>query len=565
MPVLKNMSVAFWAARKRQKKNARLEFQLKDPNTFLFKTRYVSNHDCFEPFTCVSRCNYEVDKGELPRVFNIAAENDFEIVPVPDYVEAALAFDVNHAFDEAFTETEIWKKMFDFQKEGVRAVVTRFGGRAIIGDEMGLGKTLQALALCKYYKHKRVLVICPAYLRYNWEAEIKKWIGEWTNIIMIKKGTDDIDDEDGFVITSYELATKKKDDLKRLKYQMAVVDESHYLKGHRTKRTRGLTPVLKKMTHTILLTGTPCLNRPCELFSQAHIVRPEYFKKWRPYTKRYCDGQMSPLGFYEFGGKSNQSELHWLSKQTVMIRRMKKDVLKDLPPKIRTQMYLPTPPGKSRPLKPLFQEWKQINKEIRTMVPCSKEIKEAAFRRKTIIGQLFLKTGEAKLSAVQTVIKDLVAQDVKFIVFAYHMSFMDGICETLAASNTTYMRIDGSTSLEKRNEYVDDFQNGKIQVAVLSLLAASTGLTLTACSTLLFAQLYYVPGVMAQAEDRINRIGATQTSDIRYLIAKDTLDEHLYKMLNWKLETLHNLLDGQHEEGLDGLTVDLENDYKLTS
>tara|TARA_B100000902_G_scaffold377511_1_gene409818 strand:- start:9771 stop:11117 length:1347 start_codon:yes stop_codon:yes gene_type:complete len=434
-------------------------------------------------------------------------------------------------------------------------VVEKFDGKALIADEMGLGKTLQAIAVAKYYKHNRVLVVCPAYLRYNWCTEIKKWLGEHTNTVMINKGSDEIPDEDGYIITSYELATKKKDDLKKLQYEMAICDESHYLKGHRTKRTKGLTPVLKKMKHVILLTGTPALNRPCELYPQAHIIQPQFFKKWKTYTERYCNGQMSPLGFYDFSGRSNQSELTWLSRKTVMIRRVKRDVLTDLPPKLRTQIYLPTPYGKSKKLKPFFEEWKDINKKIRTMVPCSAEIKKAGFRRKCIISKLFMMSAEAKISAVQQYIKDMVAQDINFIIFAYHMEFMDHICETLDSLDTTYMRIDGSTPSKKRNENVEAFQNKQVKVAVLSLGAASTGLTLTACSTLIFSELYYVPGTILQAEDRIHRVSQKNQCDIRYLIAKDTLDEHIYKMLKFKLETLDKMLDGRADRTLDGNVV----------
>ena len=105
---------------------------------------------------------------------------------------------------------------------------------------------------------------------------------------------------------------------------------------------------------------------------------------------------------------------------------------------------------------------------------------------------------------------------------------------------------------------VEDFQNNKAQVAVLSILAASTGLTLTACSTVLFGELYFVPGTVLQAEDRIHRIGQKNTCDIRFLIAKDTLDDHVFKLLSYKLETLDNILDGRNDRSLTGEKVELE-------
>lgn len=133
------MSVAFWNARKRQKRNPRLEFQLKDPNTFLFKTRYITDADQspLACFTKITRCNYEITKNQLSEVLSIAAHKGWEVVPLPDYVEEALKFDINKPFDESFKETEIWNKMFQYQRDGVHMVITKFDGRCIIGDQMG--------------------------------------------------------------------------------------------------------------------------------------------------------------------------------------------------------------------------------------------------------------------------------------------------------------------------------------------------------------------------------------------------------------------------------------------
>ena len=133
------MSVAFWAARKRQKRNPRLEFQLKDPQTFLFKTKYITDADqsVLKHFTKISRCNYEITKEQLTEVLTIAAKAGWEVVPLPDYVEAALKFDITKPFDEKFKETDIWQKMFQYQRDGVHTVITKFDGKALIADEMG--------------------------------------------------------------------------------------------------------------------------------------------------------------------------------------------------------------------------------------------------------------------------------------------------------------------------------------------------------------------------------------------------------------------------------------------
>ncbi len=150
------------------------------------------------------------------------------------------------------------------------------------------------------------------------------------------------------------------------------------------------------------------------------------------------------------------------------------------------------------------------------------------------------------------VVKDMVDQGLKFIVFCYHKKLMDEIQEVCPSN----IRIDGDTPIEKRQQLVDDFQQGDVQVAVLSLLAASTGLTLTATSIVLFAELYFVPGTILQAEDRVHRIGQKSACDIRFIIAKGSLDEHIWKMLHYKLATLDTALDGRSDRTIKGERVE---------
>lgn len=534
------MSVAFFNARKRAKRNPIASFQLKSESVLLFRLKNKSS-PVFNEYR-VGR-KYQVDIDKLQPVLDLCRTHGFEVESLPDEVEKALTFNINIPFDETFCESALYKTMFEYQREGVRAVVCKFNGRCLIGDEMGLGKTLQAISVCQYYKHTRVLVICPAYLRYTWKHEINKWLE--TTVSVVNNGKDPLGD--GYLIISYELATKRVDELKALSFEIVVCDESHYLKGHLTKRTKNLTPLIKNIRHALLLTGTPALNRPCEIFPQAHILRSEYFKKWKPFTVRYCNGQMSPLGFYDFSGSSNKEELTWLLRKTVMIRRNKRDVLTELPAKCRSEVYVPIPRAKLKKMDPLFEEWKQLNADIPNMVPCSEEVQKAAFRRKCLVNELFHMTSRAKSDTVKTIVRNMVDQGLKFIVFCYHMQMMDDICQVL---EVPYIRIDGST--KNRQDLVNQFQTGDKQVAVLSLLAASTGITLTAANLVLFAELYYVPGTILQAEDRIHRVGQTKTCDIRYIIGEGSLDDYLFKMLYSKLETLDTVLDGRTDRKFKG-------------
>lgn len=546
-------SVAFWNARKRQKRTAHVVFQLKDPDTLVFRLKYIANNTPLKNIKKISRCEYEIRTDQLQEVVTICDKHGWEVIPFPDTVQKALEYDIHMPFDDSFKETHLWKCMFPYQKEGVEKIITSFNSKALLADSMGLGKSLQALALFNYIsreRHIKLLIICPAYLRFTWANEIEKWCpGTTTSVILTGK---DSLDKPSPLIVSYELAAKKAKELKRMKFGMVICDESHYMKSHKTKRTKAITPLVKSIPKALLLTGTPALNRPVEMFAQLHMLRPTFFPKYKQYTERYCDGKISPIGYYDASGMSNNHELTWLVRKTCMVRRLKRDVMSDLPDKIRSEIYLQLSRKSVRPMDPLFKRWKELNQTIPNMVPASDEIKKAGFERKCLISELFRMTSVAKVDVVKKVVQDMVDQGIKFIVFCYHKKLMDAIQEVCPS----HIRIDGNTPQKKRQELVDDFQQGDAQVAILSLLAASTGLTLTACSTMLFGELYFVPGTILQAEARIHRISQKNNCDIRYIIAKGSLDEHIYKMLNFKLATLDTALDGRSDRTIKGKRVE---------
>ena len=528
------MNLAYINSLKNKNKDARIEIELKNENTFILHPKRM-DRKLLKTISSVCRVDskYEILISKVSELETL----NVELCMPPKAVMKELESSSKFEFNEEFKQTELYKTMFDYQKEGVKTVITKFNGKALIGDEMGLGKTLQALSLFKYYNPNKLVVICPAYLRYTWRREINKWCCMESTVI--NTGKDTIDGN--VVIISYELATKKVSELKD--YEMVVCDESHYLKGHKTKRTKTLTPYLKKTKYCILLTGTPALNRPYELYAQAHILRPDIYRSFKSYTQRYCNGHVCHLGFYDFSGSSNANELNWISHKSIMIRRLKRDVLTELPSKNRSEIYVNPTKRKLKPLDPLFKKWNTLNEKISAAVPGSDEIAKLSFERKVLIMEMYRTSSQCKVDSVKKIVKDMVSQGLKFIVFCYHKKFMDEI-ETVCNS---YIRIDGSTPHEKRQEYVDEFQNGEKDVAILSLLAASTGLTLTASSIVVFAELYFVPGTMLQAEDRIHRIGQKNACDIRYIIAEKTLDDYIFRMIVRKLDTLDTFLDGRDD------------------
>lgn len=422
-------------------------------------------------------------------------------------------------------------KLFPYQLEGVKRAIAH-GGRALIADEMGLGKSLQGIALALYYKDP-FCVICPSYLRFNWKSELQKWGVE--AMVVKKKEKPFV----GNIIISYDIAHKVID---RLVFKTVICDESHYMKNRKSLRARKIVPMLKRTPHVFLLTGTPALNRPVELFMQMHAVRPFFFRKYSDYVHRYCNAHQSFLGFLDVTGSSNEKELALLLKNTGMIRRLKRDVLTQLPEKRRSILHVE---GDRDPeIAALFEEWDGINRSIEKMD--LEDARKASFRRQQIVSELFRKTCHAKIRVVKRVVLDVLHQGIPFIVFCYHKAMVSALLEAIPEA----ISITGDTPMEARQAMVDEFQRGEKTVAILSMLAAGTGLTLTACSTILFAETYFVPGVLLQAEDRCHRIGQKDVVDVRYIIAEHTLDSRVHKKVLRKIDTLDACVDGRSDRDM---------------
>ncbi|VVC28544.1 Helicase superfamily 1/2, ATP-binding domain,Helicase, C-terminal,P-loop containing nucleoside [Cinara cedri] len=419
-------------------------------------------------------------------------------------------------------------ELYPFQQSGVQFGVSK-KGRCMIADDMGLGKTIQAIGIIKYYYDDfPLLIICPSSMRYTWEEEIREKMPNVpvTGIYVLSKVNEQFIDP-SVVITSYDLMTKSKDMLLKLKFGIVVFDESHSLKSEKSARTKVANSIGMKSTRCILLSGTPALSRPIELYTQVKIISKNKFISPIEYGVRYCNGRETSFG-WDFTGSSNMRELKVVLETQFMIRRLKTEVLKQLPQKIRNVVILKAENIKSR---------SQDMDDLESLVN-NKSLKKTQVRGALL--EYFNHTGEAKLPAICDYILNLLKEGQKFLVFAHHQKVMNGICEVLENNRTYYIRIDGKTSSEERKSVCDQFQSENIyRVAVLSICAANSGITLTAAKLVVFAELYWNPGILTQAEDRAHRIGQAETVTIQYLLAKGTADDHLWPLIQSKLNVLN--------------------------
>jgi len=431
----------------------------------------------------------------------------------------------------------------------------------LIGDEMGLGKTIQALGIINSDETmRRILIVVPASLRLNWKRECEKWLTRPMSVgiakTKVRKGEDKWPDVDVTII-NYEVLGKFAE-VQSTKWDMIIMDEAHYIKNYKAKRTQLATSL--KATRRILLTGTPILNRPKEIFSLVNYLDPEQWRSFFYFAKRYCNAHHNGYG-WDFDGANPKTlpELQARLRSTIMVRRLKKDVLKELPPK-RRQVIDVEANGASNAVKAEQAAYSRVedriaaakarvelakagdsDEEYKAAVAALQETMTLAF---TEISSARHDVALAKVPSVVEHVKNVLEDQDKVIVFAHHLDVIDKLVKELGEYGVVSLK--GSDSMESRQAAVDAFQNDpKTRVFVGSLKAAGVGITLTAASVVVFAELDWVPANMSQAEDRAHRIGQTDMVLVQHLVLDGSLDSHLAKTLVEKQAIIDMGLDAE--------------------
>ncbi|XP_067348920.1 DNA annealing helicase and endonuclease ZRANB3 isoform X1 [Channa argus] len=450
---------------------------------------------------------------------------------------------------------KLLQRLMPFQREGVEFALCS-NGRCMIADEMGLGKTVQAIAVaCAFRQEWPLLVVVPSSLKYPWIEELERWIPELQpgdiNLVESKSHIMGITSSKVTVLGYGLLTTDARplvEALSRQRFAVVVVDESHYLKSRNAARTKILVPLIQTAKRAILLTGTPALGRPEELFMQIDALYPKRFGTWTDYAKKYCNAHYRYFGRrrqWDCRGASNLEELHQKLSQ-IMIRRLKAEVLTQLPPKIRQRIPFDLPKEAAKEASASFAEWERLMKGLGSgVVAMDNPFTEVM----SLVSQMYKQTAIAKAGAVKDYIKMMLeAEQLKFLVFAHHLTMLQACTEAVIEAKAGYIRIDGSVPSSERIQLVNKFQSDpETRVAILSIQAAGQGLTFTAASHVVFAELYWNPGHIKQAEDRAHRIGQTSSVNVHYLIAKGTFDTVMWSMLNRKETVTGSTLNGRKE------------------
>lgn len=439
----------------------------------------------------------------------------------------------------------------DFQKAGISYGLKR--SDILIADEMGLGKTIQAIGIINCTKNiERVLIVCPATLKYVWKNELEKWlVNKNLKIVMWDSKNQDKGD---IIIVNYDIIKRFKKLFKN-KLSIIIGDEIHYCKSNKAMRSKAFYSIAKKAQKRIYLTGTPILNRPSELF---YILKSLGFPmSWQDFMIRYADGHIGYNGYWDTKGASNLEELQEKLRGHLMIRRLKSEVLKELPDKIRQIIELPEDGLKREVSKEgkYIKEKKDIIKEIKkrikqakkeedkeTYKEAVKELKEYNFSSFGEIARVRHNTALKKVPYAVEHIKEVLLSKDKLVIFAHHLDVLDALYDEF---KDIAVLLDGRvTDKEERNDLVNHFQTDpNCKLFISSIKAGGVGITLTSASTVIFIELDWTPAIISQAEDRCHRYGQKDTVLVQHLVVNGSIDSKLAKMCVNKQSVITEVLD----------------------
>ena len=420
----------------------------------------------------------------------------------------------------------------DHQKEAIEKLVKN--KKFILADDMGLGKTTSTIIAALETGAKKVLIVCPASLKINWEREIANYSDRPVYIAEGKKFSDEHD----FVIVNYDILKNfhdakenEKSEIMKINFDLVIMDEAHMISNPQAQRTKIANDIASKSNRVWLLSGTPMTSRPMNYYNLLNLVDSPVAMNWMAYAKRYCNGFQFSVGkrkVWNVTGASNLDELRERT-QTHILRRLKEEVL-DLPEKIITPVYLRLKSKDYEELVGEYFDWYDQNPEESTSltIQFSKLMKV----RKVI--------AKEKIKNTIELAENIIEQGKKVIIFT---NFTDTLNEIYNHFGKSAVYLDGSCSKFHRQNSVDEFQtNDKIKVFVGNLKAAGVGITLTSAEAVIMNDLSFVPAEHSQAEDRSHRIGQKNSTSVYYPLFENTIEGAIYDILTRKKKIISTVM-----------------------
>ena len=478
------------------------------------------------------------------------------------------------------------KILREYQKRGFLWIKTLnyngFGG--ILADDMGLGKTLQVIAflLSEFLERRNTvieniavketgklqrntLIIAPASLVYNWSSEIQRFAPELTAKMVTGTAAErrhilaEADSED-ILLTSYDLLKRDISEYEGYKFRCEIIDEAQYIKNANTQAAKAVKEV--QADFRLALTGTPVENRLSELWSIFDYLMPGFLYSYKKFREEV------EIPAVQNSGEDAMKRLQKMIRPFVL-RRLKKEVLTDLPDKLEENMFVQL----------TGEQQKLYDAHVKRMMLMLDKQSEEEFKTSkiTILAELTklrqiccdpslifadYKADSAKVDMCLNMISNAVESGHKILLFSQFTTMLDHLVKRLEEEKISYYMLTGSTSKEKRAQMVENFNTDDTQVFCISLKAGGTGLNLTAADIVIHFDPWWNLAVQNQATDRAHRIGQKNVVNVYKLIVKDTIEENILKLQEKKRELADQILEG---EGLNGGSFTKEELMELLS
>lgn len=477
-----------------------------------------------------------------------------------------------HSKPKELVEDELDTKatLRPYQIEGVNWFHTH-NGNILLADDQGLGKTVQTITYVNSVKRFPCLIVCPASLKFNWKKEIIKWTGD-KSIYICEGRTPSISPAKlrkyHWVIINYDIiagSSQEKSKAERMQPSwhntikdaemvMMVLDESQNIKNESSKRTKAILSLGKWISGRACLSGTPISNRPMEFYTTIQLIDPTLFPNKYAFGRRYCGPKNNGFGT-TYNGATNIDELHQILTSSFMIRRLKSDVLTELPAKQKIAIPVNISGKPARDYYDAEVDFIQFLKKNFDQKKVDKAKRAEAIMKLNMLRKLAM---QAKLMSCVEWIETFLESGRKLVVFAWHQEAINTLMDKFGK---IAVKIDGTVNAAERQEAVEAFQNSdKVRLFVGNIKAAGTGLTLTAASDTCTIELSWSPADLAQAEDRVHRIGQTNAVCNYYLLAAETIDDYMMNLIDNKKKIIDMVMDGKEAE-TDTLLGELMNQY----
>lgn len=542
-------TLAMALAAYRQKKKF---LRIKDGSFLLLDSANLTKLNTLAESAGIALTDLKKKEINLPayRALYLDSVNEFNIVKDKSFIEFVNSFAEKDKKLPMLTK-ELNAVLRDYQKQGVwwMNTLSTYGFGGILADDMGLGKTIQVLALLVSHKKTagscHALVVCPASLVLNWEQEVQKFTPELSAKCIIgtteERATllSDITKDD-IIITSYELLKRDAEHYKDLVFDFEIIDEAQYIKNHNTQNARCVKNIRAK--HRFALTGTPIENSMAELWSIFDFLMPSYLYKYAHFRSRFevpviKEGDTTPL-----------DELKRMVSPFIL-RRLKKDVLTELPEKTETVLYTNLAPEQK---KLYFANLSSMQKELETELQnVSGKNRMVVLAMLTRLRQLCCepallyenyKEESAKFELCMNLVESTIASGHKILLFSQFTSMLSILEEALKERHIPYYLIEGSTKKEDRMHQVKAFNRDDTPIFLISLKAGGTGLNLTGADVVIHYDPWWNLSAQNQATDRAHRIGQKNNVTVYKLIAKGTIEEKILALAEKKQSLAEQIL-----------------------